>query len=162
MTSQHWKVVLATMVLVECLLMSSGSAHAASPTDFSSATKSIDSAFVATCGAGQSGGNVSQLVARLNIALSLVSEAQAENGTNPAKAAIDLQNATQIAESVAASSPSISQLGSESRQATVATSEETALAIVIAAALIYIFGDRVYRRLWLFVYRGFLVGPSNV
>jgi hypothetical protein len=158
---QRWTRVLTLMVVAECILLSVSSAQASSAADFSSATNAIGKAFVATYEAGQSGGNVSQLLSKLNLSLSLLQEANVENATNPTQAAADLQNATLTANSVTAASVSVAQMGRASRQTTVLISAISAYAIVVAAALIYIFGDRLYRRLWLFLYRDFLVRLAN-
>jgi hypothetical protein len=149
------------LFVLECIILTGSFAQAASTTDFSSATGAIGTAFAATYNAGQSGGNVSQLVLKLNLALSLVQDAKAENATDPSQAAAYLRNATLTAESVVAASGSVAQMGRASRQMTEFISAETACFIVVAAALICIYGDRLYRRLWLFVYKDFLLGPTH-
>ena len=157
---RQWTKALLAFVLVECILLNGGSALAAPQPSFASASNAITTAFVATYDAGQSGGNVSQLVSRLNIALNLVQQAQEENATNPTKATQDLQNATLIAEGVTADSASVAQLGREARQTTEFVSLETAYLIVVVAGLTYLFGDRLYARLWALVYRDYTVRPQ--
>ncbi len=84
---------------------------AASQTDFSITNSAITSAFVATHIAEEKGGNVSSLVTMLNEALTLVQKAQSENSSNPSQAAIDLQNATQLAQQVSSDSAGIARSG---------------------------------------------------
>jgi hypothetical protein len=157
----RWTRFLALLATMWLITLSNGLAGAATNAQFGSATNAIVSAFVAVHNAGQDGVNVSDFVTKLNVALDLVGEAQAENATNPMQATADLTNATSIAESVTAASASAAQSGSKARQVTVETSIGAASAIVIAAALIYAFGDRIFRRLWLFAYGNFVVRPAN-
>jgi len=154
-----WTGVLALIAMIWLISLSSGFARAATNEEFNTATNAVGLAFVAVHNAGQNGGNVSELVTELNTALNLLQKAQAENATNPTQAATDLQNATSMAEGVSAASASVAQAGNAARRVTMATSIGGASAIVIAAVLIYIFGDRIFRRLWLFVYRNFVVRP---
>ena len=153
-----------------CLLLSlialslcsnAGSASAITQSQVSSANSQIQSAFTSAYGAEKAGGNVSSLDSKLNEAIQLVQKAEAENASSPAQAAVDLQNATGIALSVAAESPSVSQAGSAARQTTELTSVGAASAIVVAAALTYIFGGRIYRKAWLRLYRDYVVRPAN-
>jgi len=157
----RWTGVLALTAIVWLITLGCGAAQAATNAEFSTTTNAIGSAFVAAHNAGQDGGNVSELVATLNVALNLLQRAQAENATNPAQAAADLQNATSMAAGVTAASASAAQAGNAARQVTVETSIGGASAIVIAAVLIYLLGDRIFRRLWIFVYRNFVVRPSG-
>jgi len=143
------------------LLSRVGGAAAITQTQVSSANGEIQSAFTSAYGAEKSGGNISSLVAKLNDAIQLVQKAGAENATDPARAAADLQNATAIAQSVAAESPSISQAGGAARQTTEAASASAASAIVMIAVLTYLFGGRIYRRAWLHLHRDYVVRPAN-
>ena len=136
-------------------------AAAVTPTQVSSATGAIQSAFASTLSAEKSGGNTSSLVAQLNAAIQLVQKAESENATEPAQAAADLQNATAIAQSVMAESPSVGQAGSAARQTTEATSVGAASVIILVAALTYIFGGRAYRMAWLRTHRDYVVRPAN-
>jgi hypothetical protein len=157
----RWNKVLSLMAIMWFITLSGGFVGATTNAQFNSATNAIGSAFVAVHNAGQSGGDVSGLVTKLNVALDLLQKARAENATNPTQATADLQNATLVAERVTAASASAAQAGSAARRVTVATSIGAASAILIGAALIFIFGDRVFRRLWFFVYRNFVVRPAN-
>ena len=149
------------MAIAWLLTLSCGFAQAATSAEFSSATNSIGSAFVAVHSAGQDGGNVSGLVTELNVALNLTQKAQAENATNPTQAATDLQNATTMAEGVSAASSSVAQAGSAARRVTMEISIGAASAIVVAAVLIYALGDRIFRKMWVYVYRNFVVRPAS-
>jgi hypothetical protein len=141
------------LALVLALLASSVlPTTAASPSDFSSASDSIEVAYVAVNHAQQSGGNVTALVSRLNAALELYMRAESENSTDPTKARSDLQNATQIAQQVGTDAPAVAQAGQAARQAQEYLSVGGAAAIIAIAALIYLYGDRLYRALWLRLY----------
>jgi hypothetical protein len=157
------KVVLALFALIIVLLAKpSIYASAASTSDFSSANSTINSAYTATLTAEQKGGNVSQLVTQLNIAISLFQKATQENSTNPSGAISDLQNATRLAQGVIGDASVVSAAGSASVQSRDALSISSAVAIGIIAVLIYIFGGRIYRRLWYLLYKDYLVvAPTN-
>lgn len=131
--------------------------RAASPSDFAGASGSIGTAYLAVSRAQQDGGNVSGLVTNLNVALELYTKAQSENSSNPARALADLQNATTIAQQVALEAPGIGQTGAAARQAQEYISVGSAVAIVAVAALLYVYGERIYHRLWLRMYSGYLV-----
>lgn len=149
---------LAALLLVAIAFASTADhVSAASPATFSSASGAISTAFVAVHQAGNDGGNVTGLVASLNAALQLYSQAEAENATQPAKASSDLTNATQIANGVSAEAPAIGQQGAAARQTQLELSIGSATVIVVLAALIYVFGDRIYRRAWLRLYSGYTV-----
>ncbi len=136
-------------------------AGAVTQSDLSGANTAIQSAFTATYNAEKSGGNVSSLVNELKTAVQLVQKASAENATNPAQASIDLGNATQLAQRVAAQSLPVAQAGSAARQSLRLRSVGSAAAIVVIAALVYLYGGRVYHRLWLRMYRDYVVRPAN-
>jgi hypothetical protein len=148
-------------LVVLSLSLKANAAAAVTPTQVSNANGQIQSAFASVYAAEKSGGNVSALDARLNYAIQLVQKAEAENATNPAQAGADLQNATAVAQGVAAESPSVGQAGSAARQATELTSAGGASAIVTVAALTYVFGGRIYRKAWLRLHRDYVVRPAN-
>ena len=131
--------------------------QAASQSDFGGAQSVVQSAFSAVQNADRLGGNVTALVAQLNGALSLIQKASAENATNPAQAAKDLANATSVAQKVASAAGPVGQQGSAARQLQFYLSVGSAAVIVAVASLIYIFGDRIYRRLWLRAYGSYEV-----
>jgi hypothetical protein len=104
---------------------------------------------------------VSSLVERLNVAILLIQKADAENATASGTAAADLSNATFIAQMVALASVSVSSSGSMGRQLRLYESLGTIVATLIVATLAYFKGDRVYRRLWLYVYKNQLVKKTD-
>ena len=140
------------MVVVELMLLAAGPAQAASTADFGSVSNSIGAAFVAIQGADQSGGNVSSMVARLNLALNLVEKAQAENATDPVLAATDLHGAESIAVQVSGEAPSVAQTGEAMRQTQVYLFVVSAVVILSVAVAIYIYGGRLYHLVWLRLY----------
>ena len=135
--------------------------YAVSQTSVNGGYTSVQAAFSASQSAERQGGNVSSLIAQLNRALTLIQQASAENATNPTQAAADLANATKIAQDVTVEAASITQMGISATQAADFRSIVTASAVVVAAVLIYLFGGRVYRRLWLRVYKDYVVRPAN-
>lgn len=154
-------LALCAVLIVVALTFSGVYVNAAGSSEFSSANSAINSAFVATYNAEKSGGNVSSLIAQLNTALSLVQKAQTENATNPTQAILDLNNATSIANRVASETPSVAQEGKSSVNLRNDESVTGAVAIVILAAFAYLYGGRVYRRTWLFIYRNHVVKPTS-
>lgn len=156
---RYW--ALALVVLLQFSFLSGGSATAASQSDFSSARSAIGDAFAATYSAAQDGGNVSALVASLNLALGLVQDAEAVNSTSPALAQSYLSNASEIAQQVAQEAPGVAQSGANARALQTYESVGAALLIVIVAAALYLFGGRVYRRGWYSLYKGFTVGVRH-
>jgi hypothetical protein len=138
-----------------------GRAAGVTQAQVSSANSEVQLAFVSAHQAEKSGGNVSSLAAELNSAIALVQKAEAENATDPGQAAADLQNATQIAEQIAAQSPSVAHTGSAARQSAEVTSVAAASAVIILAALTYIFGGRIFRRAWLRLHEDYVVRPAN-
>lgn len=152
-------LVLALVALSLC--SRADSAAAITPAQVSGANGEIQSAFASAYSAEKSGGDVSSLDGTLNMAIQLVLKAETENATDPAQAAADLQNATAAAQSVIAESPSVASAGSAARQMAEMTSAGAASAIVLAAALTYLFGGRIYRRAWLRLHRDYVVRPAN-
>jgi hypothetical protein len=125
------------------------------------ANNSVNDAFSSIYYAEQNGGDVSLLVGRLNVAILLIQKANAENATNPTTATSDISNATTIAQMVSLASASVSQSGSMARQLRLYESLGTIVATLGAATMIYLKVDRVYRRLWFFVYRNHVVKKRN-
>jgi len=121
----------------------------------------VNTAFSSVYLAEQSGGDVSALVEKLNIAVSLIQKAVAENATDPNAATADLSNATAIAQMVSLNSTSVSTSGSMARQLRLYESLGTVGAMLGIAALAYLRGDRVYRRLWLYVFRNHVVKKND-
>ena len=144
-------------LVASALLPAGGPASSASPSDFTAASGSIGAAYLAVSQAQQSGGNVTGLVASLNVALGLYTRAQAENRSDPARASSDLQNATLIAQTIEQDAPVIGQAGAAARQTQEYVSAAAAAAIVAVAGLLYFFGERIYHRLWLRLYSGYTV-----
>ena len=128
---------------------------------FANANNAVSIAFSSIYSAEQNGGDVSALVEKLNVAISLIQKANAENATNPNAATTDLSNSTSIAQIVSRTSASVSSNGSMARQARLYESLGTIVATLGVATVTYLKGDRVYRRLWLFVYKNHLVERTD-
>lgn len=150
-----------TALLLFVILCFGFYSSAVSSTDYSNASNAINSAFVATYNAEKSGGNVTLLISQLNSALALVQRAQSENSSNPAQASADLQNATRIANLVASEASAVGQQGQSSLTIRNSESVAGAVVIVVFAALAYIYGGRLYRRVWLLLYRNYVVKPTR-
>jgi predicted PurR-regulated permease PerM len=148
-------------VLILLLFSTIAASQKASPEPFSVANDSVNNAFSSIYNAEQNGGNVSSLVERLNVAILLIQRANAENATDPSAAAADVSNATSIAQMVALTSTSVSRSGSTGRELRLYESLATIVVTLVVATLAYFKGDRVYRRLWLYVYRNHLVKKTD-
>jgi hypothetical protein len=133
----------------------------ANPKPFSVANDSVNNAFSSIYNAEQNGGNVSSLVERLNVAILLIQRANALNATDPSAAAADLSNATSMAQMVALTSASVSRSGSTAREVRLYESLGTIVVTLVVATLAYFKGNRVYRRLWLYVYKNHLVKKTD-
>jgi len=145
------------LVILTLVLFVPATARAATSSSFVSADASVQTAFLAVHSAEARGGNVSGLDAQLNTAIGLIQSANSENSTNPAQATRDLQNATNIAQSVEAEAPTIGQQGASARQLQLEVSIGLAAVMVAVAAALYVMGDRISRRLWLRMYGGYVV-----
>jgi predicted PurR-regulated permease PerM len=130
---------------------------AADQASFNGASSAVQNAFVAVQTAGNDGGNITALVTQLNGALTLLQNANTENASNPSQASTDLQSAVSIAQGVQASAASVAQQGISARQFQLGLSIGSAIVIVGLAAALYLYGDRVYRRLWLWMFGGQIV-----
>lgn len=135
--------------------------HEAVGGQLATAKNSVNSAFSSVYYAEQNGGDVSALVEKLNTAVSLIQRAVAENATDPNAATADLSNATALAQMVSLNSASVSANGSMARHLRLYESLGTVIATLGIGALAYLRGDRVYRRLWLYVHRNHVVKKSD-
>jgi hypothetical protein len=151
--------VLGSVVMF--MTMAVPQTNAASPGAFSTTDAALISTYSAILTAQHNGANVSQLVAQLNSAVALYQKALTENSTNPSGAMLDLRNATQIASVVSAQAPTISQAGASSTQLRDAVSISSAVAVGVTAVLAYVFGGRIYRRVWFFLYKDYVVVSSK-
>jgi len=151
------KAALLAIIFVMLLTAGEPVVFAASQASFNGTSSAVQNAFVATQTAGKDGGNITSLLAQLNGALALVQKASAENSTNPAQASTDLQSALTIAQQVQSSAAKVAQQGTSARRFQLFISLFSALVIICFAAGIYIFGDMIYRRLWLRMYRNYAV-----
>jgi len=151
------RAALLIVLFAVMLVVGSQGVSAASPATFNGAASAVQNAFVAVQAAGRDGGNISSLVVKLNDALALVQKASAENATAPSQALVDLQSATSLAQGVQSSAATVAQQGTSARQLQLELSVTAAAVIVGIAVAFYVYGDRIYRRLWLRMYRGQVV-----
>lgn len=128
---------------------------------FSSTNTAINNAFVSVYGADQNGGDVSVLVQQLNEAVILLQRAQAENSTDATAAAADLENATQIAETVSQQAASASAAGIHARETYLYESTGIIISSIIASSVIYWGWDPIYRRVWLLAHRKYVVTRTD-
>jgi len=135
--------------------------HEADGGQLATATNSVNNAFSSVYYAEQNGGDVTTLVEKLNTAVSLIQKATAENATDPNSATADLSNATTIAQMVSLNSTLVSTSGSMARQLRLYGALGTVAATLGIATLVYLRGDRVYRRLWRYFYRNHVVKKSD-
>ena len=155
----RWIIAITLLVLVISTMPIRS--HEATGGQFATANNSVNGAFSSVYRAEQNGGDVSALVEKLNTAVSLIQKAVAENATDPNAAIADLSNATTIAQMVSLNSTSVSTSGSMARQLRFYGSLGTVVATLGIVALAYLKGDRVYRRLWLYVYRNHVVRKND-
>ena len=151
------KTTLLVVILGVVLMTGASQVYAASQTSVSGASSAVQSAFVVVQAAGKDGGNITNLAAQLNSALGLIQKASAENSSNPAQASADLQAALAIAQQAQSSAANVAQQGTSARQLQLELSISSAVVIVAIAVALYVYGDRIYRRLWLRMYRGQVV-----
>jgi len=145
------------ILAVTVLLIGGPAVFSSNQESFGGASAAVQDAFVAVQSAGADGGNVTSLVAQLNSALALVQKASAENSSNPGQASADLQSALGIAQGVQASAGSVAQQGMAARQLQLEISIVSAIAMVGIAVALYVYGDRLYHRLWLRIYGDYVV-----
>lgn len=151
------KAAIIALALACLVTFGTPAALAATPASFSGASSAVQQAFVAVKKAGNDGGNVSSLVAELNGALALIQKAESENSSNPAQAGADLQSALAMAQGVQAEAPAVAQQGASARQFQFILSVTVSAVIVGVAVALYVYGDRLYRRVWLRIYGGSVV-----
>ncbi len=159
--SALWRCLITVTLIVLVISTTPISSHEATGGQLETAANSVNSAFSLVYYAEQNGGDVSALVAKLNAAIFLIQKAEAENATDPDAAIADLSNATTIAQMVSQNSSSVSTNGLMARQLSLYESLGTVAAALGLAALAYLKGDRVYRRLWLYVYRNHVVKKND-
>jgi hypothetical protein len=155
------KVVPLVFIAVLLLMVEPPVTSAATQASFTGTSSAVQSAFVAVQMAGTDGGNITSLVTQLNGALVLLQKASAENSTDPAQASADLQSALAIAQEVRSAAATVGQQGISARQFQFDVSVASAIAIVGAAVALYLYGDRIYRRLWLRMYGGQVVRKAG-
>ena len=159
--SALWRwIITITLILLVISTIAVRSQEAAGG-QLATANSSVNSAFSSIYRAEQNGGDVSALVEKLNIAVSLIQKAVTENATDPNAATADLSSATTIAQMVSLNSTSVSTSGSMARQLRLYESLGTVTASLGIAALAYLKGDRVYRRLWFYIYRNHVVRKND-
>ena len=159
-SSGLWRRTLVISVILVVTSASPGS-HASTGQPFTDSNNAVNNAFSSIYYAEQNGGDVSALIAKLNTAISLIQTAKAENATNPSAATNDLSNSTNIAQNVSLTASSVSSSGLAARHLRQYESIGTASATIALAALTYLKGDLVYRRLWLYVYRNHVVKKND-
>ncbi|TMI13885.1 hypothetical protein E6H35_05265 [Candidatus Bathyarchaeota archaeon] len=159
--SALWRCIFTITLIVLVISTSPIRSHEADGGQLTIANNSVNSAFSSVYYAEQNGGDVTALVEKLNTAVSLIQKATAENATDPNGAIADLSNATTIAQMVSLNSTLVSTSGSMARQLRLYGALGTVVATLGIAALVYLRGDRVYRRLWLYVYRNHVVEKND-
>jgi hypothetical protein len=151
-------LVFAVVVTLLCFAPAS---LAASTVSVQQGYAAVQVAYASVLDAQRQGGNVTSLVAQLNGAISLLQKASSENSTNPTQANADVQTAVQIARGVETAAGPVGAQGANSRQLQFIISMTSAVAIVAVASALYVFGDRIYRRLWLRMYGNHVVKKAG-
>lgn len=148
------RTVLLAIIVLGMLIVPPSVARAQSQPQ---AQSQIAQAYAAVRSAQQKGGNVTSLVAQLNSAISLVQQGDSVNATDPARAQSLYAEASAIAQQVLQAAPGVGQAGAAARQLQEALSIGAAGAVVVFAALLYLYGERIYHRFWLWAYSGYTV-----
>ena len=104
---------------------------------------------------------MTSLVVELNAALALVQKSSSENSSDPSQAASDLNSALAIAQGVQASAATVAQQGMAARQFQFELSLGSAVVIIAIALALYVYGDRIYYRLWIRMYGDHMVKRSG-
>ena len=155
------RTVLAFGLLSIAISSMAPQSRGTSVATFSSTNTAINDAFASVYSADQNGGDVSELVQRLNEAVMLAQRAEAENSTDSVAAAADLENATQIAENVSQQAASVSASGVHAHEARLYESAGIIISSIIASSIIYREWDPVHRRVWLFARRKHVVTRTD-
>ncbi len=152
----HKRAVVASTTVISLLvllILSFASPYSSSQTSqasFQTANNAIISAYSQVRTIAHDGGNATIFVARLNLAINLYNKAQSENVSNPSQALSDLQNATQIANSVQNEATPIAQKLEAQTQNQNYVEIGGSVAVVIAATLAYFYGGALYDWIWLY------------
>lgn len=121
----------------------------------------VEQAFSQVYAVSEKGGNVSALVSQLNQALTYLAEAESVNSTNPGLASTLSSEAYALARNVSAEAGVAAQRAQSAHLRLVEGSVAGASASVAAGLAFYFYSEKVYRRLWLHVYREFRVKRSG-
>jgi hypothetical protein len=155
-------VALATVfsIIVLCAPLAQSSAQT-TQTNFQNANSAISAAYVQIYNIQHNGGNASIFAARLNVAIGLYNKAELENASNPSQAALDLENATQIANSVQSQASPVAQKFEAQKEQQNFFSIGASVAVVVATILIYFFGGRIYDWIWMYQRKDYVVRSKN-
>jgi ABC-type uncharacterized transport system fused permease/ATPase subunit len=167
----RWILFSAFCVLLLSILASSALTLGANPglssysgssqNDFSSAQSALAHAYSQISLIDQNGGNTTSLVSQLNIAVNLFQRAMEDESSDPVTASSELQNATEIANKVSNESVPILQIALAQEHERFALAITEAGVIITASVLLYLFGERIYNRLWLNQRKNFVVRSPN-
>jgi competence protein ComGC len=165
-TTTRTFLILAISLAVVLLLLSSlfvsfsstsSTTTTASQSSFQSANSEILSAYAQIYNIEHNGGNASDLVSEINVAISFYNRAVDENSTNPSQAAQDLQNATEIASSVQSQAIPLAEKAESQRTLQTVAEIGGSVVVIIVAVLVYIFGGRIYDWIWLYQRRDYSI-----
>jgi hypothetical protein len=159
-------ILSATVIFCLCMgclvgTASPRSVFAASPASFVSAQNETQIAYGALHNAELAGGNVSVLARELNSSVALIQKAEAENSTDPAQAARDLESSVQLSSVVARQANALEQSSAANHTTAADGSAIESILIVAGGISVFIYGERLYDYLWLYFHRGFVVMRTN-
>jgi len=121
------------------------------------AREEAQKAFEALLETYNAGGNVSELEATLNEALSLISQAEMEVGKNPEEAERLASEAGRLAQEVLGEAPNVRDEGLMRRQTATIVTVASIAGLVVAGGLVYFFGPDILWRLWVWLRRNYRV-----
>jgi hypothetical protein len=142
--------VISLLVLILCFASPYSSSSQTSQASFQTANNAILSAYSQVRTIAHDRGNATIFVAKLNLAINLYNKAQGENASDPSQALSDLQNATQIANSVQNEAAPIARQLETQRQNENYLEIGGSVAVVVAATLVYFYGGALYDWIWLY------------
>jgi len=117
----------------------------------------IYNAFKAVARAYNAGGDVGELVKRLNEALSLISKAEELLDEDPEETMHLSSEAQIIAQNVTLEAPNVEERGLQRKQVETVIMVGSSFGLVASGVLIYVYGPRIFWRIWVRLRRNYRV-----
>jgi hypothetical protein len=121
------------------------------------ALANAEAAYLKVLAAERAGGNVTSLVEMMNQALSLISQAQGIEASNPSEAASLYSQANSLIQEVQQQAPQVESAGAAAQQSQLLWLSAFLIALAVAGAAVFFFGSRVFWRAWIRLHRDWVV-----